>query len=164
MTIEIRLLHGAVALVDDEDAELVAPYKWRESRGGRSVYAATTVIVPGKGPRVLHMHRLICAPGPGLFTDHINHDGLDNRRANLRACTPAQNSANWAHQPGACPYRGVNPQTRGGWIARIAVSGTRLYLGSFAEPLSAARAYDAAALKHHGDFAILNFPDLEAAA
>jgi len=92
--------------------------------------------------------------------DHKNHDTLDNRRSNLRKCTYRQNSANRGiSKNNVCGYKGVYWNTgHRKWLARIGVDGKKLCLGDFNSKLEAARAYDIAALRYHGEFAFLNFP------
>ena len=100
--------------------------------------------------------------GDKIVTDHINHNGLDNRKVNLRPATFSQNLCN---RPKRCTntrskYKGLEwDKTQGTWKARIQHNGRKKYLGSFKSESSAARAYDAAARKYHKDFAILNFHD-----
>jgi DUF971 family protein len=100
------------------------------------------------------------APPEGLLIDHRNHNGLDNRLTNLRPATPAQNIQNARKQKPrtTSKYKGVDfVKPTGKYRARIAVDGQRLFLGSFANQLDAARAYDEAAKKYFGIFACLNF-------
>ncbi|MMZ67947.1 hypothetical protein D1872_305870 [compost metagenome] len=88
---EIPLTQGKVAIIDDEDFEKVSAYKWCYS--STIGYAVSRKVVNGKRQPVL-MHRLILDAPPGLVTDHINHDKLDNRKANLRLCTRHENNRN----------------------------------------------------------------------
>jgi len=97
-----------------------------------------------------------------LYVDHINHNGLDNRKANLRLVTPAENGRNkrfFAKTP-AAGYRGVwyNPNKKS-FRASITFNYKRIHIGSFKSP-AAAHAYDAAAKKYHKQFAVLNFPNI----
>jgi hypothetical protein len=96
-----------------------------------------------------------------ILIDHINHNGLDNRKANLRLATPAQNSRN--RRPvgrGSSQYKGVSyRKTDGVFIADIRAGRKRIYLGCFKREIEAAKAYDTAAKKYHGEFASLNFKD-----
>jgi len=107
------------------------------------------------------MHRLIMGvTDRRVWTDHINHDGLDNRRANLRVCTNRQNQRNQRAQgvPKTSRYKGVWFSTREHcWTAQIAVGDNRIHLGYFTSEESAAVAYDNAARKYFGEFAQTNF-------
>ncbi|MGD9110575.1 MAG: AP2/ERF family transcription factor [Phycisphaerales bacterium] len=94
-----------------------------------------------------------------LVVDHINHNSLDNRRANLRLATIAQNNMNRRPWKGTSKYKGVTFHRRQKrFIARVTVNGKRLHLGSFINEIDAARAYDEAAKKYYGKYACLNFP------
>jgi len=108
------------------------------------------------------MHRVIIDVPDNLFVDHINHNGLDNRKANLRPATPADN-ARYARYPKintSSKYRGVwyNKQIKK-WRAAILVNCKRKHLGYFKNEIDAAKAYDKAAKLYYKDFAILNFND-----
>lgn len=155
---EIALPRGMVALVDDEDFALVSRRTWSPSRNDGN--GGTFYAVSGASPRVL-MHVLILGSEPGTQIDHINGNGLDNRRSNLRRCSRAQNAANRAKQRGTFTsrFKGVS-RLASGWRAYI-TAGRFIYLGTFATEEDAARAYDAAAVEHFGEFARLNFPTME---
>lgn len=144
-------------LVDEQDVEIVSKYRWYPHIKGRSVYAQTR---PLRGVSPIRLHRLIMKPEEGMVVDHINHDGLDNRRQNLRCGTQSQNMMNkGASKSAKTSYKGIW-QTRQGWVAVITTSkNERRYLGTFTTAETAARAYDDAARRHHGEFAFLNFPD-----
>ena len=107
------------------------------------------------------MHRLILNAPKGLVVDHINGNGLDNRKANLRLCTPAQNACNVRPRPGeTSKYKGVafiKRERR--WQVRISFRNKRKWIGYFDTEIDAARAYDQAARRLHKEFASLNFPD-----
>jgi hypothetical protein len=110
----------------------------------------------------LQMHRLVIDVPTGCFCDHINHNGLDNRKANLRVAQHKQNV--WHRRkfqsPSRSRYKGVDFRPANGgkcWRARIRINGKRIYLGSFEDEIAAAKAYDEAAKKYHGQFAGLNF-------
>lgn len=166
-TATIPLTRGKVAVIDLADLPLVMPFTWRAQPCGRhGKWYATTFVGRGrKGRRLASMHRMIAesagiiAPGPDEV-DHWDNDGLNNRRGNLRRSTRSQNHANMHHPWGATGFKGVfwqkNVQKYG---ARIGVAGKRTFLGYYATPEEAARAYDRAALKAFGEFARLNFPE-----
>lgn len=139
---QIPLTQGRVAIVDDEDAARVAGCKWHYLRCG---YAHNST----RG----YMHRVLLGAGPGERVDHVSGDKLDNRRANIRIATAAQNAANVGKREGhRSKFKGVTPLPWRGWMARI----KNTYLGSFPTPELAARAYDRAALEHFGAFAKTN--------
>jgi len=93
--------------------------------------------------------------------DHINGNGLDDRRANMRTCTNQQNMRNLRkRRSGSSIYKGVYyDKRRRTWYARICHNGKNIHLGTFATEIEAARAYDRAARRLFGEFARLNFPD-----
>jgi hypothetical protein len=150
--IEVPLTQGKVALIDDEDAERVLGRNW-----------AYLSVQNGPGPGYAIsssglMHRLILNAPRGVEVDHVNGDGLDNRRENLRLATHAQNASNSRlHRDNVTGYKGVRHK-RNRWQARITVNQKEIYLGSFIALEDAARAYDAAAREHFGEFATPNFP------
>ena len=153
---EIPLTQGKVALVDDADYAWLSQWKWYGVNVGQNLYA-----VGRMGKRTLtYMHTAIMGKRAGFQIDHINRDGLDNRRENLRFATQSQNARNQAaRRTNPTGLKGVTEVTRGGrWMARIGTGTTQLFLGTFETPDAAARAYDEAARKYHGDFARLNFP------
>ncbi len=161
--IEIPLTRGMVALIDAADFPLVGGDKWYAlaSRRQNRWYARRQVYPAGGGRLVVHMHREIMCAAEGVMVDHINGNGLDNRRCNLRLASAAQNAANRIINPRcASGYKGVEARKR---LARpfFAVIGgrpNREYLGCFSTPEEAARAYDDAARLRWGQHARLNFP------
>jgi hypothetical protein len=157
MTHRIPLANGrGFALVDDDDAPLVAGYSWLLApprKPGWPAYART--ILCQRPWRAVKMHVLLMGQ-PGI--DHRNGDGLDNRRANLRVATQGQQLANQRPRAGGTSrYKGVY-RHGGAWAASVTRAGQRRYLGRFTEEEEAARAYDAAAREQWGPFARLNFP------
>ena len=105
------------------------------------------------------LHRFVVDPDPGWVVDHIDGDGLNNTRANLRICTGADNARNRRlHRNNSTGYRGV--YARGlGFDARIRHEGRLLFLGTFPTAEEAGRVRDQAALEYFGEFASLNFPE-----
>lgn len=157
MARRIALSQGKYALVDDADYEWLNQWKWTYHSMGSGAAARKIKVGKGKQASVL-MHRLILDASDGMHVDHINGDGLDNRRENLRQCTPQQNWRNRkpANKNGS-GYKGAYPN-KNHWEAAITVNRQRLYLGCFGNPEDAARAYDEAAREHFGKYARLNFP------
>ena len=97
----------------------------------------------------------------GMVVDHIDGNSLNNRRSNLRICTPRQNTANRAKtRNGTSRFKGVHFCTRDRkWRAQIGVDGARRFIGDFDDEVEAARAYDRKAAELFGEFAYLNFPE-----
>lgn len=153
----IPLSRGLVALVDDEDYDAVIRMgSWCATPSARTFYALRNARRPDGGPTTLRMHRFLTG---WQMVDHINGDGLDNRRSNLREATSAQNNANaQMNYNNTAGYKGVSRVKRSpNWRACIRISGKTRHLGMFPTAEDAARAYDAAARIVHGEFARLNF-------
>lgn len=158
----IPLTRGKYAIVDVEDYERLSRYKWYACEGGRGFYAVRSG-TPVKGKRrSVKMHREVLRMPDGLIIDHINHNGLDNRKSNLRAASPAQNSWNKRKQRGrySSIYKGVHrDREKKKWVASIAKNNKAIKIGLFDDERDAARAYDAMAKKLFGEYAYLNFPN-----
>lgn len=147
---------------DDADLPLVQGRRWRTSKKRNVRYVITPT---GKAGVSVDMHRLLM-PNVSMI-DHRDGNGLNNRRSNLRPCTNSQNQQNRKTVVGQVQYRGVTRSTRKTTIfAQIKLEGQAIYLGSFPDAISAAKAYDKAAVAYFGEFANPNFPitDKEASA
>jgi hypothetical protein len=148
----VPLTHGFYAYVDAADFERVNQWHWRMHGG----YAAR--IESGK---VIYMHREIMKPPKGMVVDHVNGNGFDNTRANLRNVTRRQNAHNMSKHVGTNSlYKGVGPgRKEGTWYARIGWKGAYLRAGPFTDEAEAGRAYDRMAVELFGEVARLNFPE-----
>lgn len=159
----IPLTRGKVAVIDLEDWEKVRPYKWHAAKMEQRWYAMHRF---GKHGYCMPMHRLILGAPPRTQVDHRDGNGLNNQRYNIRVCTRAQNQQAYRRKPVGLTsrFRGVHLMKRDKvWVAQLGkrdATGKQknYYLGRFNAEESAARAYDAAAKIHFGEFAHLNFP------
>lgn len=156
----IYLRGGLVAAIDEQDIERVQKQKWRAlpKQGGEGFYAVSHQFGAGGQNRHLYLHRFILNAKPGQIVDHINGDGLDNRRDNLRFATPSQNVVNRAHN-NSNGYKGVVSNGSGKFYAETYKNNKKFRGGLFHTREEAARDYDRLAREHHGEFAWLNFPE-----
>ncbi len=169
--IEIPLTRGYFAKVDDADAASVlsvrqtarSPAGWSASvKPDGAVYALCGFKRDDGVWTTIRMHNFITG---WRFVDHINGDGLDNRRANLRPATHASNNRNrGGTRLNTSGYKGVTWHKRGRkWMAQIHHKGKHYHLGLFTDLTEAALAYDVAAADMFGEFAWLNFPQEKSA-
>jgi len=159
---KIPLTQGKYAIVDPEDYEELSKYKWFAIRSKRGFYAARSVGTNRHGAKqkTVRMHQVILKPPAGKFVDHINHNGLDNRKSNLRICTMQQNSWNMRKHRGNCSskYKGVTwHKSEGKWQTRITCNGKSFSIGYFDDEKAAAMAYDKKAKGLFGEYGSLNF-------
>lgn len=153
----IRLKEGKVILLDDEDYDLLSRYKWHACKSKHTYYAERKV-----GGKTVLMHRQILGLQykDGKITDHIDGNGLNNQRSNIRCCSMKENNRNRRKiKTCSSQYKGVHFHKGGGnWQVNIKVNGKRIYLGCHKNEEVAGQIYDDAAIKYHGEFAITNFP------
>lgn len=157
-TQQLPLSNGMVAIVDVVDYESLSILKWYATRYGNVWYAATHGVAVENKRGFCLMHRYILGVSNGEFVDHIDRNGLNNSRSNLRLATKQQNGWNRSMQANnTSGYKGVFYYRRyGKWQAKIACKGKQFYLGYFETPEEAASAYNNAAIELHGEFAWLN--------
>lgn len=154
-------IRGGIVLIDEADLPLVKGYRWRvwTSRTGQKYALAR------RRKKTVNMSRVIMNPDMFQWVDHENGDGLDNRRCNLRKCTPQQNKQNTKlSSRNTSGFKGVSLVKRNGkfrgtrpWLAKIRHNGISYKLGRYGTAEEAARVYDVAALMAFGEFARVNF-------
>jgi hypothetical protein len=152
-------ISGHTVLIDDADYEKVSIIKWHVYQYGTELWYASG----GSKGHTIYMHRVIVDVPAGMSVDHINGNGLDNRRDNLRVCLHQQNLSNQHHQRRLTHsrYKGVTfnknrASQKKPWIAQIKAFQKHYGLGYFATEIEAARAYNEAATRFFGEYARLN--------
>lgn len=156
LSMGIPLTQGKIAWIDVSDFPLVKDFTWCAQRPRRThltSYAIRRRPASQSGAYIIRMHNWITG---WPLVDHVDGDGLNNRRSNLRQATSQQNSANaQPHSRRSSIYKGLRQERNGHWTARV----QRRHIGTFATQEQAARAYDVEALRVFGEFARLNFPE-----
>lgn len=152
---EIGLTKGKIALVDDEDYEILWWYKWFATECGKNEYWYGKGYV---GDNAVYMHRFIMGVSDrNILVDHIDRNTLNNQRSNLRICNRGQNRSNSKHTGvRGLDFRGVQKSGPANFIACITVDKKIIRSASFATPVLAAIEYNNMALKYKGEFATLN--------
>lgn len=145
-----------VALVDDDNYDCLNRFNWNVFKTTRTVYAESWI-----SKNMVLMHRLVLnlKPGDNFITDHIDHNGLNNQKTNLRVVSKSANSANMEKYSIKCSstFKGVCwHKSARKWMASIKHHGTPYYLGLFSSELEAAEAYNKKAQFLFGDYAWLN--------
>ena len=161
LTKEIKLTQGQYAIVDADDYEGLNQWKWyaHKKKTEHTFYVDRFASIGRNKREMVSMHRLIMSlqNGDGKQVDHIDGNGLNNQRSNLRLCTRSQNNMNCRARKGTSKYKGVSWVKRDKrWLAKITHSGKLIYIGQFMCEDDAAFAYNKICKKLHGDFARLN--------
>jgi hypothetical protein len=161
MAKEIQLTQGKVAIVDDEDFEYLNQWKWCLRGTGRGKFYAIRGFRKSKKNNKtgsVRMHRQIMKVEKGFVVDHIDGNTLNNKKNNFRICTQSDNCKNQKMSiKNKCGYKGVSQQKNTNkFISQISLNNNKIYLGTFTDIIDAARAYNEAALKYHGEFAHIN--------
>jgi hypothetical protein len=159
MVKEIKLTKGKFAIVDDEDYDELMKYKWYAIKGSTIYFYARRT--PFKdGQHKISMHRQILN-FPDKIIDHVNRNGLDNRKSNLRLCSKSENRINCKkHKNNTSGFRGVSwhPLIKK-WQVRIQHNNISVHIGYFSEKIQGAKSYDKKAIEFFGKFVVLNFPE-----
>ena len=155
---KIKLTKNKIALVDNEDYESLNKYKWYASEVKGVFYAKRNVLRSNKGQETILMHRVVLPSPIELDVDHIDNNGLNNQKSNLRVCTRSQNIMNSSlSNKNKSGYKGVSwHKGNNRYMSYIKLEYKQIHLGSFSDPIDAALAYDVAAIKYHGEFAKTN--------
>jgi hypothetical protein len=153
----IILTNGHKAIVDDEDYDHLKQYNWYAFKPYKITYA----VRKGKrGERLtVRMHRQIMQVTKNQTIDHINGNGLDNRKINLRLCDASTNQANMrsTYNKKTSEYKGVSwNRNEKSWVSQIQYQKRKFFLGYYKSEKEAAIAYNAAARVLFGEFAHLN--------
>ena len=160
---KIELSQGRFAIVDPADYEHLKSFKWFEKKSKHTFYAYRTLPLKDRRPGQTNimMHRLIMNAPPDMQVDHINHNGLDNRKANLHVVSSTQNCWNKRKLCGkfSSKYKGVSwNKNYKKWEACLTCNKVKTILGYFDDEQTAAKAYDEKAKELFGHYACLNFP------
>lgn len=158
---KIPLTQGKFALVDDADYDELSRSKWHAVKAHKTFYACRAALNPATGIKTnkQSMHRQILMPKGNLVVDHINHNGLDNQRSNIRVCSHTENmrnrEKNYSNKSG---YKGTTwDKHHKKWKSFIHLGGKDKILGYYFCLIRAAKSYDEAASKYYGEFALTNF-------
>lgn len=144
------------AFIDDEDLEFISRFRWGVKKDRKAFYAATKI-----KQKTVKMHQLLVACPEGYKIDHIDRNGLNNQRSNLRVCTNSENQRNRGMNiTNTSGFKGVSLLSTGLFLASLTLNGRNIKFGTYTSAKEAALAYDEGVNKFHGEFAFLNFPKI----
>jgi hypothetical protein len=147
----VPLTKGYEAIIDAKDVDIVCKFNWMAYEKKNTVYAVRN---DPEGTALIRLHRLIMNAPKGLEVDHIDRNGLNNTRENLRICDRCQNMRNVGPRDSK-GTKGISWHKRTGkWQARIVAGGAQIYLGVYETEQMAQNAYNDACIRLHGDFAV----------
>jgi len=154
---KIQLTQNKICLVDEEDYNWLSKYKWYAHKEGSNWYVTGREI---GNKKIIRMHRLILNPPNDMQIDHIDGDGLNNQKNNLRICTLQQNRMNQRPRPGNSKYKGVYCIKKNNipfrWHSHLNINNKRINIGYFKTENEAALAYNKKAIEVFREFAKLN--------
>lgn len=155
---KVPLKNGLYAIIDEDDYKFISYFRWSIRECPHTTYAFCNIRDQDMKWTTCSMHRFIMSSPKGLIIDHINHDGLDNRKDNLRICSAAENVRNSrGKRIRKHKYKGIRwNKGSNKWESKIVFNRKEIYLGGFDSPELAAKAYNSGATKYHGEFACLN--------
>lgn len=151
---KIKLTQDKYALVDNDDFKALSKYKWFATKNVNTFYAMRNSPTVNGKYKILLMHRVIMQTPKGMHTDHIDHNGLNNQRKNLRVCTNSQNQMNSGKKShNKSGFKGVSYYERyKKWRAQIKVNKKRIFLGYYDTKELGSEAYIKACKKYHGEY------------
>lgn len=152
----VILTQGKHAIINSDDWDLIKTHKWFAYKNGNNFYAATQIPIGKRKQRMLGMHRVIIGSHDKKYVvDHIDGNGLNNTRENLRLCKPQENSKNSSiRKTNKSGFKGVDfHKGSKKWRAQISSNGKKIHIGYFDTPINAHKAYCEFAKKHHQEFA-----------
>ena len=153
---KIKLTQNKYALVDDNDFEELNKFKWHALKDENTFYTGRKIWdKKTKKQKYITMHRVIMKTPKGKETDHIDNNGLNNQRSNLRIVTHSQNQMNKGmSKNNTSGFKGVSwDKNSKKWLALIRFNGKQIYLGVYTTKEEASEAYIKACIKYHGEFA-----------
>lgn len=154
------ILTQSQSTIVDDDFEYLNNFKWRAMKQKHTFYACRTIKSEGRNKTVL-MHRIILNIPKGMEGDHVDGNGLNNQKTNLRTATVSQNRGNHVRKNpnSTSKFKGVSWNSRHKkWVATIQINKNPIWLGTHINEFDAAKIYDAAAIKYFKEFASPNFP------